>query len=518
MASTLAQHWLSPFQKAGISADDLAAASPVSRLAEARLCPLIQVLNNRIYIVADTRMRQLDMQLHRCDSGAVDGDFNENFCPEAMRGKPCRRQQRSWERRRLQVVLRLLHIAVSRQSLPDFEMRVCVDDTCHGVWEKPRRPRPLFTMAACDDAPTLPMVQWNAEGPGRDPDLAVWDEMLQKRVAMGRNRVEAEAWACRAATAVFRGSANQLHTYNNDWSRSGHTRRVRTTHTNFNASGRWALVSRKLQSPNLLDVRLSVLRRGESILGEQYDPALFKRRVDAVSSDEPAHMSIVDQAERFKYILHIEGHGGWADRLKHLLPLGVAVLKQDSGVREWFEPLMVPGFHFMTVQSDLTNLTAAAGWAKLNDRLSRSTAIRALNLAERLLPLPVITEYATALFQGYARLMRFVPKRHESAVHYRCWPATVNRSLDGCADHPLSGRQLTDCALVDESVEDAESGPPRRTFATLRAATSSFRGTPFSARGSLPPHDSITRREGDAKQSRPLGRPCITPGTVDAYK
>ena len=90
------------------------------------LCPVLQVVNNRIYVVGHPEMRQLEMQLHRCDATPIPGDTNENYCTSAA----CRRLPRAWERHRFQVALRLLHIATEREQLPDFELRLCLDDTC----------------------------------------------------------------------------------------------------------------------------------------------------------------------------------------------------------------------------------------------------------------------------------------------------------------------------------------------------------------------------------------------------
>ncbi|KAL3928799.1 MAG: hypothetical protein SGPRY_002236 [Prymnesium sp.] len=408
LAIELARHWLAPFEARGISSDQLTASSATSRMAEERLCPIVQVLNNRIYIVALPGMRQMDMQLHRCDSGPIAGDTNENFCHEATKSGAgaCRRQARNWERHRLHVVLRLLHHTTQRLKLPDFEFRLCADDTCHGVWEKPRQPRPLFTMAACVDAPTIPIVQWNAEAAGRDPDLATWDSVLQERVATGRTLAQQQGWECREDVAVFRGSANQLHTYNNEWSRTRRVRRVRTTHENFNSSGRWALVDQRLGSSHTLNVRLSRLRRGYAIFDEKNEPMQFKKRVAAVSSDVPTSMSLEEQASRFKYILHVEGHGGWADRLKHLMVLGAAVIKQESGVVEWFEPLLIPNSHYLSVKGDLSNLSAVLLDAVAHDKRSRAIALRAVE---------------------------------RSAVVF----STNMLSTD----HPLRGHRITDCAF-----------------------------------------------------------------------
>ena len=137
-AKALAAHWLLPFQRTGITRSALAPHEK-NRRAEAMLCPVLQVVNNRIYVVGHPEMRQLEMQLHRCDATPIPGDTNENYCS----GAACRRLPRVWERHRFQVALRLLHIATERARLPDFELRLCLDDTCAAATARPARAHTL---------------------------------------------------------------------------------------------------------------------------------------------------------------------------------------------------------------------------------------------------------------------------------------------------------------------------------------------------------------------------------------
>lgn len=456
------------------------------------LCPVLQVVNNRIYVVGHPEMRQLEMQLHRCDATPIPGDTNDNYCTSAA----CRRLPRVWERHRFQVALRLLHIATERARLPDFELRLCLDDTCaatprptqarassgplasllfaslrrcHGVWEEHARPRPIFTMASCLNAPTLPTVQWNSYEQ-RDPDLSIWDGVWSSWARLAKEQVTPRKWACRRSVAAFRGAANQLHTYNNVWSTSGQVRRTRITAANYNASGRWSLASHKLRHPELLDVRLSTLRRAGAIFNEKHDRASYQRLMQAVTSDSPAQLSLPEQAATFKYLLHIEGHGGWADRLKGQLFQGVATIKQSSGTVEWFEPGLVPGRHYWPVSGSLHNFSAVVRQAQSADEKSRRIAARAVARAEHLLSLSVIVEYGVALFKQYAHLYRDDVAVHTLGRRFRCWPAIINSSAPSCAQHPLRGRQLTDCGFVAQDRDSQDDS--LRTFSSLKAALS----------------------------------------------
>ena len=319
------------------------------------------------------------------------------------------------------------------------------------------------------------MVQWNSFD-ARDPDLSAWDHIWKQWANEAKESLTPTRWAAKRSVAVFRGAANQLHTYNNEWSTTRRLSRSRITAANFNVSGRWALTTQKLSHPDLLNVRLTVLRRAGTIFGEKYDPITFRRRMEAVTSDNPAQVSLEMQAAIFKYLIHVEGHGGWADRLKRQLFQGATTIKQSSGVVEWFEPELVAGEHFLPVSGDLKNLSDVIRLAQNDDEESRRMAVRAVAKAEELLSLGMIVEYAVELFTQYAQLYRSPVALHERARAFTCWPAVINASASTCAAHPLRAVQLTDCGFVarsgngDNAVERHARARPSRAFSSLRAA------------------------------------------------
>ena len=102
--------------------------------------------------------------------------------------------------------------------------------------------------------------------------------------------------------------------------------------------------------------------------------------------------------------MHVEGSDGWADRLRHLLLSGAVVLKQDSGIVEWWEPLLVPYVHYVPVASDLANLSAAVQWVRTHPDEAAAIARRAGELVERVLSTAALAEYAAAVLEGYAAL------------------------------------------------------------------------------------------------------------------
>ena len=70
---------------------------------------------------------------------------------------------------------------------------------------------------------------------------------------------------------------------------------------------------------------------------------------------------------------------------------GATILKQDMGVREWFEPLLRPWIHFIPVSSALTNLTEAVGWARSNSGPARRLAGSVRHAVAPAAPAPAAT-------------------------------------------------------------------------------------------------------------------------------
>ena len=174
-------------------------------------------------------------------------------------------------------------------------------------------------------------------------------------------------------------------------------------------------------------------------------------------------MSIEAQAARFKYLVHVEGVGGWADRLRHLLLLGTPVLKQDMGVTEWFEPLLVAGRHYIPVSSTLSNLSRAIAWAREHDEAARRIGVEGAALAERLLSPRALLFYSRKLVAGYARLWSRKNGRHST----RATPSNVTARFE------CETRASTRCALV-------ELGSERRVE-TMRDIWELAVGVPYSA-------------------------------------
>jgi len=380
LVARLASSCLSPFAARGVHAHQLRpklgnARADCAQATPSRICPLVIVRGGKMFVHIPPKSRLFDQPLFGC-----------------------RNSEQGSSMHRLRTLLRTLHIVVAEGSppLPDFEARLCVDDFCHGLFED-RGPLPWFTMCSCSGTPSIAALGWNSGaafgGSPRDPDLSTWEAVLAHRhKAFADND---KRWACRSPVAAWRGSISDSHVTNADWSEHRTLRRIPWSDARWREQGRLALVGAKCADPQLFDIYVAGVHG-------RVDAESFARCLRELDDQRSVPTSVL--AARYKYAIHVEGSGGWADRYKHLLLSGAVVLKQEAGVREWFEPLLEPWQHYVPVSSTLHNLSAAVRWAREHDAQARAIAARAAALMQRLLAPQVLVRYQTLLFRGYAAL------------------------------------------------------------------------------------------------------------------
>lgn len=430
----LVTHWLRPFEN-GIWPENLRTHAPKNRthvenygLGEGRHCPLVSVVAGRVYIEIPEDTRFWTLSLSKCS--------------------------RSSEGGRQLTVLRLLFIALRVRQLPDFQFRLCSDDYCHGLFEAggthKRSSVPLFASVSCETHRTLPAVQWNTLS-SRDPDFGQWDAALSD-MRLQRQSLD-RLWECREPKAVWRGAIADNHVYNVRWTWRGQLAQEQVVGANWQKAGRMALAFQKCQHPDLLDVRFKLLR---------------SKQVDAnctniASKDKPKSMSMSEQARRFRYMVHVEGIAGWADRLRHVLLSGATALKQEVGVREWYEPLLEPWKHYVPVASTLWNLSHAVRWARTHDVEARRIAANAASLIDGVLSEAAVTYYQVELFSKYAALWRGATALQRP----------VSRSLAqlNCSVERRGELWDTECALLNPDTGEDSWVPPgerRRRFENMK--------------------------------------------------
>ena len=426
----LVTHWLRPFGN-GVWPENLRTYPPSNRtateffgLGEGRHCPLVSVISGQVFIEIPEGTRFWTLRFTRCSSSSEGG--------------------------RQLTVLRLLFLALRRRKLPDFQFRLCSDDYCHGLHEAEAgvRARPLFTSVSCETTRksglrvghTLPSVQWNTLA-GRDPDLGEWDAAVNALLAQ-RQSLD-RLWDCRQPKAVWRGSiAQDAHVYNVRWSSEARLAKEKVGADNWFKAGRLALAHQKCLHPDLLDIRFKLLRQKHFDANCTY----------TASRDKPKVLSMSEQAHRFRYMVHVEGIAGWADRLRHVLLSGATVLKQEMGVSEWFEPLLKPWQHYVPVSSTLGNLSDAVRWAQTHDKEARRIAANAASLIEGVLSEAAVVYYQTELFSRYAALWRGDKNLQRP----------VARSLGElkCSVRPQGKLWDTECALLNPDTGEDSWVPP----------------------------------------------------------
>ena len=192
--------------------------------------------------------------------------------------------------------------------------------------------------------------------------------------------------------------------------------------------GRFALIWQKCQHRELFDVRVTVIRnrKGWKASGLQNDPTF--EACARLARDKPKTLSLEEQATAFQMVVCIEGNGGWADRLRHLLLSGMVVLKQATLAQEWFEPLLVSWRHYVPVSSSLHNLSDAVLWVRANPAKAIAIAEAGAQLIEEIMTTDALQAYTAKLFQGYA------------ALYYAGGTDRVPQSSAGDGKHPKKER------------------------------------------------------------------------------
>ncbi|KAL1520364.1 hypothetical protein AB1Y20_021953 [Prymnesium parvum] len=432
----LAAAWLRPWQAIGVSAEDLVprlgeGKSDCSKETPSRICPLVMVRGGGILLHIPPRSRMFRQPLTTCHHDGLQGS----------------------SMRRLQVALRILRLTLRSSPLPDFDLRLCVDDFCHGMHE--RKAVPWLASVSCLTHPSIPLVQWNTQS-GRDPDWAVWDDVASAREAQAILTVS--NWSRREAKAIWRGAVSELYVTNALWSTQRKLKRQRISSSKWRRQGRLALLGQWCEHTDLLDVRLG----GVQGSGAHVPPireatyAQCIRELKAITSSAPSYLPIAEQAARFRYIVHVEGVAGWADRLRHLLLSGALVLKQDLGVKEWFEPLLTPFVHYVPVSSNLHNLSLAVAWARENDAAARRIALAGARRIAQICSTRAMAYYQMQVFQRYAHLYRS-PSGRNDTHDLEEWPLPAKK---GRMSFPnISSTARYHCEVVEKDAPP----PPRRS-------------------------------------------------------
>jgi len=93
---------------------------------------------------------------------------------------------------------------------------------------------------------------------------------------------------------------------------------------------------------------------------------------------------LYEQNSKFKYVLSVEGFGGWADRLMNLfIDSTMLVMNQDHPCDQWFEPILKPFVHFVPFANDFSDLPAKIVWANNNPHMAEQIQAEGTILGNR---------------------------------------------------------------------------------------------------------------------------------------
>jgi hypothetical protein len=125
----------------------------------------------------------------------------------------------------------------------------------------------------------------------------------------------------------------------------------------------------------------------------------------------------------FKYSIHAEGNGMWADRLAIQLFGSSAIIKQSTACGMWFEPLLESYRHYIPVDQHFSDIVRQVRWAKANDEDAQQIVRNAREFAGDYLSVSGVETFAEELLVQYSARLA-----HNAAivVHPRAmqiWPA-----------------------------------------------------------------------------------------------
>lgn len=113
------------------------------------------------------------------------------------------------------------------------------------------------------------------------------------------------------------------------------------------------------------------------------------------------YMQLSEQ-KKYKYWLYIEGNSA-AYRLGSMLTSNSLVLYVKSKYKLWLDPYIKEGIHFISIESDLSDLADKIEWCKKNDSKCKEIVKNANKLMDKILTREFIYEYMANIFNCIAQ-------------------------------------------------------------------------------------------------------------------
>lgn len=315
----------------------------------------------------------------------------------------------AWDILRSTFILEELRHLVQKETFGNFEF---ILNTADCPMRNYSLPGVTFSMTKCQGKGAVPLPQWFN---WRDGKFSKWDKRIKESFAMGRE----VKWSNKEGKAVFRGNLRETTMWRDH---KGYHRMSRLNDANWHTFGRGKLWYLQSQHPDLFDVGLDTT--------EVAPPP-------SMNWTKRPYISMQNQVRRFKYAVYVEGHCGWADRLKNQLASGMVLFLQETVCHEFFLRLMKPWVHYIPIRYDLDDLVDKIKWARGNDEEVSKIGVNAAIFAKTLLSKAAWRSYFKAVIRTYTGLVRYEPERRPNARRFirapRCKPNQKARCpVDHC--------------------------------------------------------------------------------------
>ena len=317
---------------------------------EGEYCSLVQIIDNKLHVFSS-----LERNL-------------SSYEPE-------------WRRdiyaKRIKAFLDITQMALETRSLPDLEFSFCVGDCVAQM--SPELPKVLpssvmdasFAVVQCLGSSTIPFPLFDISRPPNDVSLNEWPEVVR---GIKRHR-DSVPWKSRIPKAVYRGG-------------------VRTCHVCATPEGY------HLEAAMVPKMAPEERRCGRARALELGKKDMTMLDFAETGLDMPGH-------EAYRYVMYLHGECHWANRLRRLLFMGMAILKQEGICEEFYGMRLRPWVHYVPVDYHLRNMTAAVQWALHNEREVRRMIRRTQAYAEAFDTSEFAVSYTYYLLRRYAAMLDY---------------------------------------------------------------------------------------------------------------
>lgn len=307
---------------------------------------------------------------------------------------------------------------------------------------------PIFTMTHCNCSENIPFPMtftdllrrgfkekfWKA----RSGSIAQWDQMSTD--VLGAQTHESHVWAKKRRQGVFRGairipaSLPEAEDYDKHCELYGRTaleakaqqdrelmerqqRLWRRKHWVWDSLGKLQTKTGFGQGKKIKG-RKSEYGAGDGRLGSKSFLPLLDVKISGKCGNRTYVSDNLDmeQQSQYRYTVHAEGNGFWADRLAIQLFGSSSIIKQLTPCGMFFEPLLRAYEHYIPVDYWFRDILQQVKWARGNDEPVHEMVRNARNFAGDYLTVSGIAAYAEEILKEYTKRLAASGKEGKGAV------------------------------------------------------------------------------------------------------